>query len=289
MSIDDSSHRRVRARVRFLAAGFALCGLLLAASVGKAADWPEDVPLRGSFPAGPIRWDGVNFGAHIGASVMDTAFGSSNSSQVAYILRNTTIENEFAPSGWTTLPSNITTSASYGGFLGYSVQWAELVLGVDLGYNRLTSMDASASDTISRQFITSDGYNNAVTINATTSVKLVDYATLRGRAGYAIGQFLPYAVLGAAVGRFNYAITTNVITDGIDVSGGGGLPFHTNDTLSVSKDNAYAAGFLAGLGMDVAILPNVFLRGEWEFITFTAISGIRSNIHTARAGVGVRF
>ena len=39
-----------------------------------------------------------------------------------------------------------------------------------------------------------------VTIDAQTTLKLVDYATLRARGGYAIGQFLPYMVVGAALG-----------------------------------------------------------------------------------------
>ena len=45
-------------------------------------------------------------------------------------------------------------------------------------------------------------------------MKLVDYATLRGRAGYAFGNFLPYAVIGAAAGRFNYATTVTVHSAG---------------------------------------------------------------------------
>ena len=44
-----------------------------------------------------------------------------------------------------------------------------------------------------------------MTIKAQSSIKLVDYATLRARAGYAFGQFLPYALVGGAVGRFNYS------------------------------------------------------------------------------------
>ena len=43
-----------------------------------------------------------------------------------------------------------------------------------------------------------------------SSIKLIDYGTFRGRAGYAFGQFLPYAVLGGAVGRFNYTNTSTV-------------------------------------------------------------------------------
>src|SRR5262249_48949524 len=56
--------------------------------------------------------------------------------------------------------------------------------------------------------------------------------------------FLPYAVLGAAVGRFNFG----------DLSTG----------TFVGKDNAFDVGFVAGLGVDWAVAPGVFLRAEWE-------------------------
>jgi hypothetical protein len=162
MSIDDSSHRRVRARVRFLAAGFALCGLLFAASAGKAADWPQDVPLRGSFPAGPIRWDGINFGAHAGVTVMDTDFGNGPTSLIGHILRESTVEAEFAPSGWATLPSDLSNGASYGGFLGYNLQWDQLVVGVDIGYSHMTSLQTNATDGLTRIVTTSDNVDHVV-------------------------------------------------------------------------------------------------------------------------------
>ena len=170
MNIDGNNHKRGR----LLAVVLSLCGLLAVGSADKvlAADWPEDIPLRGSIPVGPMRWDGINFGVHGGWSSMTADLGNSNGPQVAYILRNTTIENEFSPSSWTTLPKVVKNSASYGAFLGYSVQWDALVLGVDLAYNRLSSMDADATDTISRQFNTSDGYNNNVTIIAQSSVNV---------------------------------------------------------------------------------------------------------------------
>ena len=132
MNINGNNHRRGH----LYAVVFSLCALFTAGSgTAIAADWPEDVPLRGTIPAGPLRWDGINAGVQGGLSVMNTAFSGSNSSQIAYILRNTTIENEFSPSGWVTLPSTDTNSASYGAFLGYSVQCDALVFGVDLAYN----------------------------------------------------------------------------------------------------------------------------------------------------------
>jgi outer membrane immunogenic protein len=270
---------------------------LMAATVvcdhARAADMSDDDILRGSFFADPapgyVRWDGLQAGVTAGYSNMNADFGNSSSGQVAYILRNTTIENEMHPSDWTTLPSDTTNSSQFGAFIGYNVQWDQLVVGFDLGYNRMASAEASASDSLSRQFSTSDGFNNQVTVSAQSSIKLIDYATWRARAGYAFGQFLPYAVVGAAVGRFNYSTTSTVHASGQDVSGGGGQPFDNTNTLTDSKNNAYAAGFVAGLGVDVAVLPSVFLRAEWEYVAFSPVNGIRATLNTGRVGAGLRF
>lgn len=278
---DKTLRRRVAAAV-FVAVS--ACG-------ARAADMPEDDTwLRGSFSDTPgyVRWDGLQFGAQIGLSSLNANFGNSTSSQISYILRNTTIEDEGNVSGWTTLPSTSTNSRQYGGFIGYSWQWSEIVLGADLSYNYLSSMEASASDSMSRIFNTSDGYENTVTVRSSSSIKLVDYATLRGRAGYAIGQFLPYATLGIAVGRFNYVNSATVTASG--TSTGGGSPYGpSTGTATDSKNNAFAIGFLGGVGVDVTLLPNVFLRGEYEFVSFSSVNSIRTNLSTGRVGVGVRF
>lgn len=269
--------------------------LMLAMPAARAADWPSEGPLRGSYepPAAAgntgLRWDGVNFGAHLGVGGMNTDFGSSNSQQVAYDLRNTTVLNEQHPETWTTLPVSNTNGRSFGGFIGYSTQWDEVILGVDVAYNYVSGFDQTASDSISRQFSTSDGYQNQLTINGQSSVKLKDYATFRGRAGYAFGQFLPYGFAGVAVGRFDYAVTTRIRASGQDVGGGGGANYNTDNTYTDAKNNAFSAGFTGGLGLDVAVTPNIFLRAEWEYIAFATINGIRNTFNTGRVGVGVRF
>lgn len=267
---------------------------LVMISIGsaRAADLPDDDDswLRGSFSDTPayVRWDGLQFGATIGLSSLNANFGNSTSSQISYILRNTTIENEGNVSGWTTLPSTSSNSRQYGGFIGYNWQWSELVLGVDMSYNYMSSLEASASDGMSRIFNTSDGYENTVTVHSSSSIKLVDYATLRGRAGYAIGQFLPYATLGLAVGRFNYVNSATVTASGTSTSGGSPYGPSTG-TATDAKNNSFAIGFLGGVGVDVALLPNVFLRGEYEFISFSSVNSIRTNLSTGRLGLGVRF
>jgi opacity protein-like surface antigen len=217
------------ARVSSAAALFA-AGLVAQAS---AADMPDTILRGGTYysePASPdyMRWDGITIGATFGWTNMTADFSD------AFAAGNNTKES--------------TNSAQFGGFLGYNWQWETLVLGVEGAYNRFNSLETSA---------TSGGLS--------ASYKLIDYGTVRGRAGYAIGQFLPYAFLGAAVGRLNYA------------------------TPSSTRDNGYTPGFEAGLGVDVSILPNVFVRAEYEYVLFAPLGDVRSGISTARAGVGIRF
>jgi outer membrane immunogenic protein len=277
-------------RGRHLRARLAALALILLAPAGAAAQSWDDDFLRGSFrdSASTGRWEGFNVGVHVGMSNMNTDFGNSTSSLVAFILRNTTLENEAQPSAWAALPSTTTNSKQYGVFLGYNMQWEQLVVGLDLAYNRVSSLETSASDNINREVNTSDGFINDVTIVAQSSLKLIDYGTIRARAGYTFGQFLPYAMLGGAVGRFNYATTATVTAFGLNPTT---LQFYgpVTETRSNNKDGAIVGGFLAGLGVDVAILPNMFMRAEWEFIAFAPVNGIRANINTGRVGIGMKF
>jgi opacity protein-like surface antigen len=266
----------------------ALCSVVVTASAGgaRAADWP----LRGSLEPSYARWDGWQFGVQAGLSNMRTDFANSAGSQVAFILRNTIQEAEFSPSSWTTVSPDTTTGQVFGAFLAYNMQWDRLVVGFDMGYkNAANSLNTTAADSISRQFVTSDNFDNQITIDARSSMKLVDYATLRGRAGYAFGNFLPYAAVGAAVGRFNYATTVTVHSAGQPIAPAPGVPFDTTETSSVGKNNSIVGGVAAGLGVDWAITPGMFMRVEWEYVAFSPVNGSRNNINTANLGVGMRF
>ncbi|HVZ52211.1 MAG TPA: outer membrane beta-barrel protein [Pseudolabrys sp.] len=265
-----------------LAAGVAVA----AATFGTAcaADMPDF--LRGSLepllPAATyMNWSGVYFGAQAGYSNMSTNFGDSSNSigkWVAQTLRNSTLEENHHPEDWVSMPTDLSNSANWGVFIGYNIQWDQLVLGLDFAYNRMTSMTTSGADLITRK-VTDPA--DTVQIYGRSQMHLIDYATLRGRAGYAFGQFLPYGILGLAVGRFNYATSARLTVRGDDYLG----PV----TMSERKNDAAAAGFVTGLGLDVALMPNVFLRSEWEFVAFTELSGIRSTVNTGRVGLGVKF
>lgn len=268
--------------------GLAICAALAMWPIehAGAADWP----LRGSLPPQPtyVRWDGWQFGVEAGWGNFRNDFGNSTSPLVAFILRNTTAESEFAPSTWTTLPSGTTNGPVFGGYLGYNMQWEQLVLGVDFGY-KYANIATGANDSIARQFVTSDQFLNTVSIDARSQMKLVDYATFRARAGYAWGQFLPYAMVGIAAGRFNYGTTVTVNYTGTPIPPAPGLPFDITNTASSGKTNAVVAGAVAGLGIDYAVTPGMYLRAEWEYVAFAPVNGSRSNINTGKVGVGARF
>ena len=268
--------------------GLAMCAALAIwpSERAGAADWP----LRGSLAPQTTyaRWDGWQFGVEAGWGTFRNDFGNSTSPLVAFILRNTTAESEFAPSTWTTLPSNTTNGPVFGGYIGYNMQWDQLVLGVDLGY-KYANIATGANDSIARQFTTSDGFSNTVSIDARAQMKLVDYATFRGRAGYAWGQFLPYAFVGIAAGRFNYGTTVTVHHTGTPIPPAPGLPFDLTDTASNGKTNAIVGGGAAGLGIDWAATPGMYLRAEWEYVAFAPVNGSRSNINTGKIGAGARF
>jgi opacity protein-like surface antigen len=277
-------------RRRYGRAAAVIALLIAAAAFGRAsaADL-DDSYLRGGFTEekapGYVRWDGVVFGATIGRSNMTTDFGAGTSSQIAYILRNSTLEDEAQPSSWTTLPKNITSSNQFGGFVGYNWQWDELVLGADIAYNHPSSLESNASDSIDRIVTTSDSVTHDVLLQSQASFKLVDYATVRGRAGYAFGQFLPYGMLGVGIGRFNYSVSATVT----DHQSGAVVGTFGPVTQTDAKDGVIDAGLVVGAGLDVAVLPNVFLRAEWEYIIWAPVNSIKSTLNTGRVGVAVRF
>jgi outer membrane immunogenic protein len=245
LSANNRWHDLARAAVAFAV-------LIAAVGLGRAraADL-DDSYLRGSytsFERAPVRWDGVYLGGDASYSNLSTYFDKSQGSLSAYSI---------------TLPNSTTNSVSYGGFLGYNWQVdPELVLGLEFAYTRPSSFEST---------VTASGGG----ATSTASYRLVDWGTFRARAGYAFGQFLPYVVLGAAVGRVDYSISAAT-------NAGASI-------LQESRDNSYTIGALGGLGIDVAVLPNVFVRAEWEYIYFSGVKSITSSINTARVGLGIRF
>ena len=65
--------------------------------------------------------------------------------------------------------------------------------------------------------------------------------------------------------------------------------FFGPDSRGESRDGVIAYGYTAGLGIDIALMPNVFVRAEWEYIHFAPVMDVDIYVNTVRAGVGVKF
>jgi len=272
-------------RLRWLLCGFVMFG---AAQQARAADFGEGF-LRGSTvvaaPACCNRWDGIYVGGQVGQAWTGTDFGNSTRSLVAFLLRNTTIENEMHPSNWTTLGKADTGGLSYGAFAGWQTQWEGAVVGVEASYSR-TNLKTSSGDSMSRSFTTSDGYFNNVQVDASSKLTITDYATLRARGGWAAGNFMPYGFIGVAVGRGDLEKTARVRATG---SRAGSPDYAFDETKTEGKTGAFAFGYTAGVGIDWALMQNIFVRAEYEYINFGSFYDLNTHIQTVRLGAGVKF
>lgn len=288
--------------MRWVFCALALLGLVSAAS---AADLDADV-LRGPeiaapppLPVGPAtftRWSGFYVGGQIGYSNANADFSTATQSLVAYSLRETSLEASFSPSSWPVLGSTNDGVVSYGGFVGYNTQWQDLVIGVEANLNRAGfTLKAPNSPIGLRTGADSTGTAYDVNVSGSGSVTDMDFATLRARAGWVVGNFMPYAFGGVAVGLANVSVSTLVF--GEQYTSGSttictptqpcfGLPTYTNG-FNQNSDVLY--GFTVGGGVDVALIQNIFLRAEFEFDQFNPPPHFLLTVATGRVGAGFKF
>jgi opacity protein-like surface antigen len=249
--------------------------------------------LRGALPVAPAtftRWSGFYVGGQFGYSDALADFSSSTQSPIAYALRESVLENEFSVSQWPTLGKASQGGLTFGGFAGYNTQWQDLILGVEGNYNHASINVTAPSSKVGPLTTTADsqGFTHAVAVSGNGSMAVFDYGSLRARAGYVLGNFLPYGFAGLAIGE----ATTNISANVQDLQCFASAPtecglFSFDANSGTSKALTY--GFVAGGGIDIALTPNVFVRGEFEYAQFAPISGIAAEIMTARVGAGLKF
>lgn len=265
-----------------------------------AADYePSDFPtLRGSAPYVPaaprhVNWGGFYGGGQVGygASYMD--FSKAGRSINAFDPNASFTAPFGSVSNWVSLGNDTGKAATYGAFIGYNLQLDDLILGIEANYNH-TNLFGSASDTqcyntptisgCSPSAITlGDGNPYNATVTATASMRITDYGTARLRAGWVADNILPYAMIGLAVGRAEvsrYATATGTPT------GAGAAFTRTEGTFNSSM---LTWGYSAGLGVDMLIYRDLFVRAEYEFVQFFLVSDFRSQIHNGRLGLGMKF
>ncbi len=258
-------------------------------------------------PYGPLRmrsaggnWRGFYLGGQFSYSDANADFSNSTQAPIAYSLRGLTMESEFAPSNWPVLGTADHSAAGFGGFVGYNAEYltpnAKIILGVEANYDQASLSLIAPNSPISR-ITPADSLGNTYLVNITGSGTVTDlnYGTLRARAGWDLGNFLPYAFTGFALGRANVNIAETTSGEQNPPAVGACsaaanppcAPFSLSGTAG--KDGEWLYGFTVGAGLDVALTPHVFLRGEYEYVQFQPIAGVALDINTVRAGAGIRF
>jgi opacity protein-like surface antigen len=289
-----------------------LAALLLIGIASQAAADEFDVPtLRGStpfIPAAPTytRWQGFYVGGQVGRSSTEMNFQGATQALISYLLRTTALENTAMPSQWGVLGTANTNTSSFGVFAGYNSQWDDVIVGVDAHYNSGPAF-ANAPVAPIRRIVAAGGNVYDITVNGSASMRITDFGVARARAGWILGNFLPYMTGGFAVGRADVTRTANTFgaenpppgypgyPAGPAVCGPGVPPppaapcTEFNLSNSEGKQSAFIYGWAVGGGLDALVMPNVFLRAEYEYISFSKIMGITARMNTMRAGLGFKF
>jgi outer membrane immunogenic protein len=272
----------------------ALC-LLAFVTPTNAQDF--DTPtLRGTspfIPAAPkyTRWAGFYGGGQIARSSSEMDFEDATRDLIAYMLRTLALENERHPSQWGVLGKANPSGMNYGVFVGYNVQFSDVIFGFDLHYNR-SNFFANAPVTPISRGVSAGGNSYNVTISGSASMDITDYGSARLRGGWILDNFLVYGAVGLAVGRANITRSASVVGTETQPCSPSPcvpvvIPFAFSD--SEAKNAAFLYGWSAGGGVDVMLMPNFFVRGEFEYISFTKAQGILAQIGTARVGAGFKF
>ncbi len=280
-----------------------ICALTVLAlgSPAFAADLDLDI-LRGSQPVGPAtftRWSGFYVGGQIGYGDANTDFSNATQPLVAFSLRETALESSDFVSTWPVLGSGSNDAVGYGGFVGYNTQWQDVVLGLEGNYTHTDFVTtASVSPLVggAGRIVSAGGSQYSVNLTGTGQLEITDYASLRARAGWVLGNFLPYGFAGLVIGRENYSVTTEVYGQQNSAS----PAFFPCDPAaptcigydfsnSAGQNGALLYGFSIGGGLDWALTQNIFLRGEFEYVQFAPIANIVASITSARLGAGFKF
>lgn len=274
--------------------GLMVAAAMIAAVQGaRAADLPDfsDLPvLRGGYQDGIVpRWQGFYVGGQAAYGSSDHNFNQATQDIAAQQLALTTVEQVLGVSTWPVIGGKIShQNSAFGGFAGYNTQWDDVVIGLDASYMH-GNFGAAAAGSMARQ-ITSNDVNYSADARSSASINYTDVLTLRGRAGYAIGSFLPYAFGGVALGLADSIRTSTIRSQGTYVGTAVPAPMQPYDvtySTTEAKHGRLMTGYTFGVGAEAMLFGNLFARGEFEYIRFSG--PIDTNINTVRGGLGYKF
>ena len=265
-----------------------MCGAVTAAHAADLSDLPI---LRGSYTEGlsssQANWQGFYVGGQGAYGTSDMNFTGSTRTVAAHLMSGLEMEQVQQISQWPIMGKVSVHGQGFGGFAGYNSQWQDVVVGVELNYMH-GKFGGSQTDSMSRFFTLPSGYTDGVTYEGTAKISISDMGTLRARAGYAWGVFLPYAFAGVALGQADIIRTAHIYGTQVNASAAAGfqnVPFDLSATDAMNSHLLY--GYSFGVGVDVQLISCLFLRAEWEYVRFASV--IDTGVNTARLGLGYKF
>ncbi len=267
-----------------------ICALVFLGLTSHA--WAQDFDfLRGSEPVGLAsytNWSGFYLGGQWGYSDVSGDFSKSTQGPLAYVLRDTALEETSDPSNLPVLGTADSSGPSYGGFIGYNSQWQNLILGVEANFQH-TTVSLNPPNTPIVRSGESDGQGNTYTVALSASGSMTDlnYVALRGRAGLILGNFLPYGYIGAVLGVANVNVTATM--QGVCQTGSTASCSPFSFMATGGENSALLYGGTVGAGLDYALTQNVFLRGEYEYTLFAPFANVTLAVSSIRVGAGLKF
>lgn len=254
--------------------------------------------LRGSEPVGYptyTNWSGFYVGGQFSYSDANADFSRTTQPLVASSLIELALETDDMPSEWPVLGKGSTDALGFGGFAGYNTQWQNLILGLEANFTHSPMTVTASVSPILGRIVNAGSLEYSVNLSGTGRLSVADYASLRARAGYVIGHFLPYGFVGLVLGDGSYAVTSEIYGQQSSASPPV-IPCTPSSTCvnydflnGAARNGVLMYGFSVGGGLDYAVTQNIFLRGEFEFVQFAPITNIVASIISSRVGLGYRF
>jgi outer membrane immunogenic protein len=266
--------------------------------------------LRGTEPVGPAaftNWSGFYAGGQYSYGNTNADFSGSTQPLIASSLIELALENDVMPSQWPVLGSASTSASGFGGFVGYNMQFQDLIIGIEGNYTHAPATVNATESPILDRIVSAGGLAYTVNVTGSATVTPKDVGSLRFRAGYIVNNWLPYGFVGLALGSADYQVTSCVYgqQDPTNIgapTGCGSAPSYVSCATaahpncvnyavpnSTTKTDELVYGISAGGGIDYAFTRNIFARGEFEYIQFAPIAHIVASQLNARVGLGLKF
>ena len=252
-------------------------------------------------PAPPTytRWSGFYVGGQVGCSSAEHEFRRRDrvAGRLHPARRRRSRTSSIRPNGACSAQA-IVSGPSFGGFVGYNSQWDDVIVGVELQLQPQQLLRPIAPVTSDRAAPSAAGGNN---YDRHCRRRRLDahHRLWHGARSAPAGSSATSCPMRRSASR-SAAPTSraprSVVGDGIRRPLPSADPVRPDTVRPVQlldqpkrRTTRFIYGWSAGGGVDVLLMPNVFVRGEYEYVQLRRAPGHQGQISTARVGAGFKF